>query len=41
MMNDLMSNADTHIKKALSLDCSLPINMITSKIDEEEDLSLY
>ena len=36
-----MSNADTHLKKALSLDCSLPSKMITSKIDDGEDLSLY
>lgn len=41
MMNDLMSNAEKHIKKALELDCSLPISKITSKIDEGEDLSLY
>jgi hypothetical protein len=39
--DDSISKADTHIKKAMKLDPSIPILKVKDKLNEEEDLSLY
>ncbi len=41
MQEEFLTNAEKHIHKALLLDTSIPLNKVTLKYDEGEDLSLY
>lgn len=41
LFDDFAVKAEAHIRKALELDCSIPLSKLGFKLDEEEEASLY